>query len=84
MDRKLLSNNYPLQAKSDLDLFVIKDTHLPMSQRDLEIRPFLSNLLIGVDVHVYTPEEVEEYGAEEYSFVHSVMKTGRVIYGMDK
>ena len=66
--------------RSDLDLFIIKDTHLPMSQRDQEIRPFLSNLLIGVDIHVYTPEEVEEYGAEEYSFVHSVMKTGRVVY----
>ena len=66
--------------RSDLDLFIIKDTHLPMSHRDEEIRPFLSNLLIGVDVHVYTPEEVEEYGSEEYSFVHSVLKTGKVVY----
>jgi len=66
--------------KSDLDLFIIKDTHLPMSHRDEEIRPFLSNLITGVDVHVYTPEEVEEYGSEEYSFVHSVLKTGKIIY----
>ncbi len=67
-------------SRSDLDLFVIKNTSLPMSQRDQEIRPFLSNLLIGVDIHVYTPEEVEEYGSEEYSFIHSVMKTGRIVY----
>ena len=66
--------------KSDLDLFIIKDTHLPMSQRDEEIRPVLSNLLISVDVHVYTQEEVDEFGSEEYSFVHSVLKTGRVVY----
>ena len=66
--------------RSDLDLFIVKDTHLPMPQRDEEIRPFLSNLLIRVDVHVYTPLEVEEYGAEEYSFVHSVLKTGKIIY----
>lgn len=66
--------------KSDLDLFIIKDTHLPMSQRNEEVRSFLTNLLIGVDVHIYTPEEVEEYGAEEYSFVHSVLKTGKVVY----
>jgi len=66
--------------KSDLDLFVIKDTQLPSSERDQEIRPFLSNLIINVDVHVYTSEEVEEYGTEEYSFVHSVMKTGKVMY----
>jgi len=51
-----------------------------MSHRDEEIRPFLSNLITGVDVRVYTPEEVEEYGSEEYSFVHSVLKTGKIIY----
>lgn len=51
-----------------------------MSYSDEEIRPFLSNFLIGVDFHVYTPEEVEEYGSEEYSFVHSVLKTGRMVF----
>lgn len=66
--------------KSDLDLFIIKDTHLPMSKRNEDIRHLLSNLIIGVDVHVYTPEEVEEYGSEEYSFVNSVLKTGKVVY----
>lgn len=66
--------------KSDLDLFIIKDTHSPMSKRSEEIKPLLSNLLIAVDIHVYTPEEVEEYGIEKYSFVHSVLKTGKVIY----
>ena len=66
--------------KSDLDLFIIKDTNLPMSKRNEEIWPLLSNLLIGVDVHVYTQEEVEEYGIEEYSFVHSVLKTGKIVY----
>ena len=66
--------------KSDLDLLIIKETHLPMSLRDEEIRPLLSNLLIRIDVHFYTPEEVEEYGSEEYSFVHSIMKTGKVLY----
>lgn len=66
--------------RSDLDLFIIIDTLLPMSLRDKELTPFLSNLLIGVDVHVYTPAEVEEYGSQEYSFVHSVLKTGKVVY----
>jgi len=66
--------------KSDLDLFVVKDTQLPMKNRNEEIRPIVSNLLVSVDVHVYTPEEVEEYGSEEYSFVHSILKTGKVLY----
>jgi predicted nucleotidyltransferase len=67
-------------SRSDLDLFVIKNTYLPMSLRDHEIRPILSNLLIGVDVHVYTPEEMEVYGAEEYSFAHTVLQTGKIWY----
>ncbi|BAV06839.1 Predicted nucleotidyltransferase [Filimonas lacunae] len=70
--------------KSDLDLFVIKDTYLPPSSRALEVRPLLSQLLLKVDVHVYTPEEVEVYIAEQYSFVYSVMKTGKVWYDKSK
>ncbi len=70
--------------KSDLDLFIIKDTHLPMINRNEEINPLVHSLLISVDVHVYTLEEVNEYGLEEYSFVHSVLKTGKVIYEQKK
>ena len=71
-------------AKSDLDIFVIKETHLPMKKRNEEIKPILSNFLISVDVHVYTPEEVEAYGLEPYSFVESVLKTGKVLYESGK
>jgi len=68
-------------AKSDLDLLVIKDTHLPMRERGKDISSILAGFLIRVDVHVYTPEEVEEYGNEEYSFINSILKTGKLIYG---
>ncbi len=66
-------------SKSDLDIFIVKNSHLPMNKRNEEVRPLVSNLLINVDIHVYTPEEVEEYGQEEYSFVNSVLKTGKVV-----
>lgn len=66
--------------KSDLDIFIVKDCHLPMKQRYEDLRPVLSNLLLPVDIHVYTPDEVEAYGSEEYSFVHSVLKTGKVYF----
>jgi 2-keto-3-deoxy-galactonokinase len=66
----LLYNTCDETNRSGLNLFIIKATHLPMSKRAEEVRSFLLNLLIGVDVHIYTPEEVEEYGIEEYSFVH--------------
>ena len=65
---------------SDLDLLVIKETMLPMSHRADELRPLLSQMLIAVDVHVYTPEEVEEYGKEDCSFVNSVLKFGKTVF----
>lgn len=34
--------------------------HTSMKNRDEEIRPIVSNLLVSVDVHAHTPEEVEE------------------------
>lgn len=65
---------------SDLDLLVVKDTHLPMSQRADDLRPIVAMSLIPVDVHVYTPEEVEEYGKEEFSFLRTLLRTGRTLY----
>jgi len=66
--------------RSDLDLMVVKDTPLPPARRADGVRPLIERSLVPVDVHVYTPEEIEEYGREPLSFVDSVIKTGRVLY----
>ena len=65
---------------SDLDLLVIRDTPLPMINRANDLRPIVSQFLVHVDVQVYTPEEIEEYGNEPGSFVHSVLTTGKTLY----
>jgi Predicted nucleotidyltransferases len=68
---------------SDLDLFVVKDTDLPMAHRGEQLAPVLATTLIPVDVHVYTPEEVTEYAKDEYSFVSSVLSTGRTAFSTE-
>jgi predicted nucleotidyltransferase len=70
--------------KSDLDIFVIKETELPMANRADDLRPILSHLLIPVDVHIYTPEEVEEYGKEQFSFVNIILKSGKTVFEIEK
>lgn len=65
---------------SDLDLLIVKETILPMKRRADDLASIVSGSLIPIDIHVYTPEEVEEFGKEPYTFVHSVLKTGRVLY----
>lgn len=67
-------------ATSDLDLLVVAHTPLPMSRRAEAISGFVGQALIPIDVHVYTPEEVEELGREKYSFIHSVLTTGRNVF----
>ena len=66
--------------KSDLDIFVIKETELPMVNRADYLKPMLFHALIPVDVHIYTPEEVEEYGKEPFSFVNSILKSGKTVF----
>jgi uncharacterized protein len=66
--------------KSDLDILVIKETALPIANRTADLAPILSNALIPIDIHVYTPEEVEEYGREEFSFVRCVLTTGKTVF----
>ena len=66
---------------SDLDLLIIKETELPMAMRAEDLKPMLATSLIPVDVHVYTPEEVEEFGKEQLSFVSSILKSGKVVFG---
>src|SRR5437868_1256764 len=66
--------------RSDLDIFLIKETELPVLLRADALKPLLANTLIPVDVHVFTPEEVEEYRDERFSFIHSVLTTGKIVY----
>lgn len=66
--------------KSDLDIFIIKETDLPMANRADDLKPMLSHALIPVDVHIYTPEEVEEYGREQFTFINSILKSGKTVF----
>ncbi|HEV2772339.1 MAG TPA: nucleotidyltransferase domain-containing protein [Thermoleophilaceae bacterium] len=69
--------------RSDVDLLVIKETELPIARRTDDLRPLLSRSLIPVDVHVYTPEEVEEYGKDPMAFINSVLKSGRTVFSSE-
>ncbi|HEU5173611.1 MAG TPA: nucleotidyltransferase domain-containing protein [Gemmatimonadaceae bacterium] len=67
-------------ARSDLDLLVVLETDLPMRKRARDVRAMFADALVPVDVHVYTPEEVEEYGREPLGFIRCVLSTGREAY----
>jgi len=51
-----------------------------MSLRADDLKPMLSGILIPVDVHIFTPEEIEVDAAEEFSFVDSILKSGKTVF----
>ncbi len=67
-------------ATSDLDLLLIRQTDEAPAHRADAVRPLLSGLLVRVDVHVYTPEEIAACRSDPLSFISSVLRTGRVAY----
>lgn len=64
--------------RSDLDLFVIKQTHDGHAVRVL--KRLLFGVIHPVDAHVFTPEEFEETAYEELSFTWVIARQARLYY----
>lgn len=69
--------------RSDLDLFVIQETILPFTRRANSVTPLLATASVRVDLHIYTPEEVESYRQQPFSFVSNVLASGQIMYTRD-
>jgi predicted nucleotidyltransferase len=64
---------------SDIDLIVIKNTDRRFVQRLVDVTAFLP-MDIGVDVFVYTPQEIKAMIEEENPFIEQAFKDGIVLY----
>jgi predicted nucleotidyltransferase len=64
--------------RSDLDLFVIKQT--PDSRAAKIVRRLLFDVIHPVDAHVFTPEEFEDTVHEELSFTWVIARQARLYY----
>jgi uncharacterized protein len=67
-------------AGSDIDLLVVQDTHTPPELREADLAALLDEYAFHVDLLVRTPEEVAAGASRSHSFLHSVLRTGRVVY----
>ena len=64
---------------SDIDLLIIKKTDKRPIERTME----LSHLLrprVGIDLFIYTPEEIDLLIQERYPFLLNILKTGKTVY----
>lgn len=67
---------------SDLDIMVVlQESNLPRYKRGSSIRLELQKIIdIDIDLLVYTQAEVNEWSNVELSFVHTVLKKGKILY----
>jgi len=68
------------RGESDLDILVVMDSDLPRYKRSVPIYKALADLLIPMDILVYTPQEIEDWSDVPQAFITSILRKGRVIY----
>jgi len=69
-----------IDAASDIDLAIVKDTSQPFLARLKEVA-LLCQSPVGVDYLVYTPQELEQLIAENNTFVQiEILEKGKVLY----
>lgn len=65
---------------SDMDLLVIANSEEPRYRRSARLYGVLSDILIPMDILVYSPEEVEEWSGVRQAFVTTAIREGKVLY----
>jgi len=65
---------------SDLDVLVIAESREPRYRRSAPLYGALSDVLVPMDIIVYTRGEVEEWGGVPQAFVTTVIREGKVLY----
>jgi predicted nucleotidyltransferase len=65
---------------SDIDVLVIADSREPRYRRSAPLYGALSDVLVPMDIIVYTRSEVEEWQGVPQAFVTTVIREGKVLY----
>ena len=66
---------------SDVDFLVIADSSLPKHKRSRELYRLFNPYAFGMDIVVYTAAEVELARKSPLSFISTVLRDGKKIYG---
>ena len=66
---------------SDVDLLVIAESNLPRYKRSRQLHLMFKPYPFPMDILVYTPREVEQESQFELSFISTVLREGKKLYG---
>ena len=82
-ERVILFGSYArgnAREHSDVDYMIIAESTLPRFKRSRELYKVLRPHPFGMDIVVYTPEEIERGKRTPVSFVSSVFQEGKTLY----
>ena len=82
-EKIILFGSYALgnaDENSDLDFLLIKETNEHPFNRTAGIRMALRDLLLPMDILVYTPSEIDKDKEQKFSFIYNVLKSGKTLY----
>jgi predicted nucleotidyltransferase len=68
------------RPNSDIDLLIIAPSNEPRYRRAAPLYGLLSDILVPMDILVYTPEEVEDWSGVPQAFVTTAVREGTVLY----
>ena len=68
------------KENSDVDLMIIVESNLPRFKRSRDLYKLLRPYPFGMDLLVYTPEEIERGKKSHISFISTVLREGKTVY----
>jgi predicted nucleotidyltransferase len=66
--------------RSDVDLMVVAETDLPRHKRAVGLYKQFRPYPFGMDIVVYTPQEVQDGKRSALTFVSTVLREGKTLY----
>jgi predicted nucleotidyltransferase len=68
------------EPDSDLDLLVVEESTIPRYQRGPRYLEALAGVFPGIDVVVWTPQEIADWAGVSNHFITTIHREGRVLY----
>jgi predicted nucleotidyltransferase len=69
-----------VHVDSDIDLLVIANSPEPRYRRSSILYGVMSDIIVPMDILVYTPQEVEEWKDVRQAFVTTAVREGWLVY----
>ena len=82
-ERVILFGSYSrgeADVNSDVDLLIVAKSDLPRHKRSRELYKLFRPYPFGMDLIVYTPQEIEKGKKSPISFVSTVLREGKTLY----